>query len=702
MTKNTKSISPEVLEDLDRLRREIERHNWRYYALNDPEISDSEYDRLIRRLQEVEAEYPELITPDSPTQRVGGTPLSGFESVRHSVPMLSLDNAFDLDELRDWEGRIYSQLKSDSAKPLDYLLQPKYDGVAVELIYLEGAFHAGVTRGDGLVGDDVTANLRTVKSIPLRLFSGGGPIPQRVELRGEVYVEREAFQELNRRRMEAGEEPFANPRNMTAGALKQLDPKMAAARPLEFAVHGRGVISDFDFRQEREFVRVVRSWGLRPAHFSEVCRGIESVSGYLEKLLALRETLPYETDGVVIKLNDIDKQKVMGERSKSPRWAIAYKFPAKQGTTRLLDIQVQVGRTGVLTPVAELEPVEVAGVTIRSATLHNLEEIDRLGVKVGDRVLIERAGDVIPKVVKALTHKRTGSEVDFVPPTRCPVCDTTVVVDENEAFVRCPNVQCPAQIEARVRHFVSRGAMDVEGFGAKLVHQLVERGMVAGLADLYRLELDPLRELDRMGIKSANNLIEGLERSKKAPLARFLFALGIRNVGSHVAELLAEDFGSIAALGEAGLEDLEAIHEVGPVVAKEVFDFFRSPETKTLLDDFRSLGVEWIAPPPKPPRDPEHDDPNRPLEGETFVFTGSLGGLTRKAAGDRVKALGGKVTGSVSKKTNYLVSGDKTGSKLDKARELGVPILGESEFKELVGWSESGQIDSESSKSRDV
>ncbi len=669
-----------VQEEVRDLRQQLERHNWRYYALNDPEISDTEYDLMLRRLHDLEDEHPDLVTPDSPTQRVGEAPLPGFESVRHTQPMLSLDNAFDEKELLDWEERIYSLLEMEPRKPLEYMVQPKYDGVAVELIYLNGVFTQGITRGDGEVGDDITQNLRTVKSIPLRLYEGGGPAPERVELRGEVYVEKEAFDGLNARRVSSGMDPFANPRNMTAGALKQLDPKLAAERPLSFAVHGRGFISDLGFRQEREFVRVVRSWGLRPAHYSEVHRSIPAVYEYVQRLQDLRETLPYETDGVVVKLNDLEKQQKAGARSKSPRWAIAFKFPSKQATTRLLNIQVQVGRTGVLTPVAELEPVELAGVTIRSATLHNYDELSRLEVRIGDTVLIERAGDVIPKVVKVITAKRTGKEAVFDLPTHCPVCGEKTVRAEGDPFIRCPNFSCPAQLQGRVRHFVGRGAMDIEGFGTKLIEQLVNRSLIHDLADLYRLEFEQICELERMGAKSARNLLKGLDRSKQAPQARFLYGLGIRHVGEHVAEVLSTEFRSLESLGQADLTSLENVHEVGPIVAKEVFDFFRDEQNLALLKKFQEVGIHLTAPDAKP----ESASSDSPLAGKSFVFTGSLTAFGRDEAGVLVKERGGKVTGSVSKNTSYVVSGSKSGSKLEKARSLGVPVLSEDEFLTLV------------------
>lgn len=669
-------------KELEKLRKEIRYHDWKYYALSDPDVSDAEYDQLLRRLQELESSHPDLVSDDSPTRRIGDVLSSGFATVKHSLPMLSLDNAFGFDELKEWEERVRGFLDDEGEKPIEYMIQPKIDGVAVELVYEEGRFVRGLTRGDGVRGDDVTANLRTVRSIPLTLYPGGGPVPRVLELRGEVYVEKEAFLELNRDRIDRGEEPFANPRNMTAGALKQLDPKMAAARPLEFTVHGRGTVSDQDFRLEQEFIRVVRSWGLRPVPFSEVRRGLDGVMQAIERLQSLRDTLAYEADGVVVKLDDVAKQRRVGSRSRSPRWAIAYKFPARQATTRLTAVQVQVGRTGVLTPVAELEPVELAGVTIRSATLHNFDEVARLGIRIGDAVLIERAGDVIPKVVKTVSSRRTGNEVEIVPPEVCPACGTAVRrVEEEEVYLRCTNPGCVAQLQGRLRHFASRSALDIEGLGHKLIEQLVNSQLVRDIPDLFRLSLEPLRELERMGTKSAQNVLDGVERSKHPSLGRFVHALGIRHVGSHVAEVVAQRFGTLQALREAEIESLEEVHEVGPVVAREVHAFFRDPRSSRLVDDLLELGVAPVETTVAFPDGPG----DRSLEGKTFVFTGTLAGLTRSDATRLVKARGGKVTGSVSARTSYVVTGESTGSKLDKARELEVPVLTEEGFLDLLG-----------------
>ncbi len=664
-----------VRHEAERLCAEIQHHNHCYYVLDQPEISDADYDRLLRRLQELEEQYPELVTPESPTQRVGAEPVEAFGTVRHSIPMLSLGNALDEAEFREWYQRAADGLDGE---PFEMVAEPKLDGLAVELVYEDGRFVLGSTRGDGVTGEDVTQNLRTIRSIPLRLRSGSRRPPARLEARGEVYMDRDRFVELNERREEAGEQPFANPRNAAAGSLRQLDPGITASRPLRIFLYGLGEVEGVELESHTDELRLLADLGL-PTAEHRICTTVEEVQAFWNEMNARRETLSFEIDGIVLKINSLAQQKRLGVRSRSPRWAIAYKFPARQATTVVRDIEVQVGRTGALTPVARLEPVRVGGVEVSNATLHNQDEIDRKDVRIGDTVVIQRAGDVIPEVVSVVKDRRTGDERAFQMPGTCPVCGSEVERPEGEVVARCINFACPAQVKGRIEHFASRGAMDIEGLGTKLVDQLVEKGLVSSPADLYFLTHGQLAGLERMAEKSAQNLLDALEASKGRSLARCIYALGIRHVGEHVAEVLAEGFGSIDALMGADYDLLEATYEIGPIVARSVRDFFDNPENVAAIERLRQGGVQF---PPVERREPVEEGETL-FAGKTFVFTGALS-MPRAEAEALVKERGGRAASSVSKKTDYVVAGEKAGSKLAKAEKLGIMVLTEEEFKAML------------------
>src|SRR6516162_1622952 len=663
--------SRDVQHELAELRRAIAYHDHRYHVLDAPEITDAEYDALFRRLQELEKAHPELVTADSPTQRVGAAPLTAFGTARHGQQMLSLANVTTRDEMAEFDARVRRLLGRES---VEYVVEPKLDGLAVELVYEDGVFVVGSTRGDGIVGEDVTANLRTVRSVPLRLRDGR-PVPRRLELRGEVYLPVAAFRALNREREEAGLPVFANPRNSAAGSLKQLDPRMTASRPLELACHGVGAIDGVTVRTHHELLQAFADWGLRPAPGHRLAKSLDDVADAFATLEAERDALPFEVDGLVVKVNDLELQRLLGQVSRSPRWAVAWKFKPRQATTRILAILPSVGRTGVLTPVAELEAVAVGGVTVRNVSLHNMDEVERKDIRVGDAVLLERAGDVIPYVVRVLSEQRTGGEKRFRMPRRCPVCGGDVVRAEGEVAYRCLNVSCPARLKQAVRFFGSRGAMDVEGLGEKLVDQLVEQKHVRDLADLYHLDTATLAGLERMGKKSAENLVAQLERSKQTTLPRFLVALGIRQVGEATATALAQHFGTLDALMEASVEALTEVRDVGPEVAEAIHQFFAEPHNRTLIRRLLDAGVAPVA--VKAVRGP--------LSGKKFVLTGSLVSMTRPEAQRRVEALGGRVVSSVSKETDYVVVGEDPGSKLARAEKLGVATLDEDAFRKLVG-----------------
>ncbi|BCX81213.1 DNA ligase (NAD+) [Methylomarinovum caldicuralii] len=667
------AVPEEIRRRVEQLRREIEYHNYRYYVLDEPVISDAEYDALMAELRRLEAQYPELITPDSPTQRIGAPPSEAFAPVRHEVPMLSLDNAFSDEDVIDFDRRVRERL---GVEQVIYSCEPKLDGLAVSILYEHGSLTRAASRGDGYTGEDVTANVRTIRSIPLRLRGSGWP--ERFEVRGEVFMSIEGFKKLNEWALKHGEKVFANPRNAAAGSLRQLDPRITARRPLDFFAYGYGIFPEDQLpKTHHELLDRFQDWGVPVAPEREVVEAVTGCLDYYRRMLARRESLPYEADGVVYKVDRFDWQRLLGYTARAPRWAIAHKFPAHEATTVVEAIEVQVGRTGVLTPVAKLKPVQVGGVTVSSASLHNFEEVKRKDVRVGDTVLVRRAGEVIPEVVKVILEKRPPDAKPVQPPTHCPVCGAEVVADPGGVILRCSGgLYCPAQLKASIKHFASREAMDIEGLGEKLIDQLVDKGLVKDVADLYDLTFDQLIQLERMGPKSAQNLLKAIERSKHTTLPRFLYALGIREVGEVTAQLLAEHFGSLERIMNAGEEELARIPGIGPVVARHIVTFFRQPHNREVIERLRRAGVHWEegAPAEKP----------KPLAGKTFVFTGTLAAMTREEAKRRVEALGAKVSNSVSKKTDYVVVGENPGSKLDKARQLGVEILDENAFLDLL------------------
>lgn len=661
--------------EIQRLRQELNYHSYRYYVLDDPEISDAEYDRMFRKLQALEEKFPELVTPDSPTQRVGAAPVEEFETVTHTIPMVSLDNAFDDGEVRDFDQRLRKLLEREV---IEYTVEPKLDGTAVELVYENGLFTVGSTRGDGFTGENITQNLKTIKSIPLRLLNDKIKIPARLEVRGEVFYPLAAFKKLNEQRLKAGEPAFINPRNSASGSLRQLDPKLTAERPLDMYVYGLGQVSGHDFKTQWEALETFKKWGFKINPISKICRGVEEVLQHYRKIGEMRQKLPYEIDGAVVKVNSFELQRQAGMRTRSPRWAIAYKYEAQQETTQILEIQAQVGRTGTITPVAIMQPVMVGGVTVSRATLHNEDEIERLGVMIGDTVVIQRAGDVIPEVVKVIESKRTGKEKKFKFPKKCPVCGGEVVRLEGEVAYRCQNVNCPAQVKEGIRHFASKLAMNIDGLGERLIEQLVDKGLVKSFADLYFLKQGQLAELERMAEKSAQNIIAAIDQSRDVALDRFIYALGMRHVGEHMARVLAKEFGSLQNLLKADAERLQQIHEVGPQVAESITRFFGEKKNLAAIERLKKGGVKI-----RELAKPKAADPQ--FTGKTFVFTGTLEKFSRDEAERMVDERGGRASGSVSKKTDYVVAGPGAGSKLDKARELRVAVISEEEFLKMVG-----------------
>lgn len=660
-------------ERIDELRRLIEHHNYKYYIEDDPEISDLEFDRLMKELQELEAQNPALLTPDSPTQRVGGQPIQGFREVQHAVPMLSIDNTYGELEVREFDARIRRLLGGAS---VEYVVEHKIDGVSASILFENGKFTLGVTRGDGSRGDDITHNLRTVRDIPLRLLARA-KVPEVLEVRGEVYMTNTELSRLNRLQAERGERVFANCRNAAAGTLKLLDPRQSGRRNLRFFAHGEGRLSGLDIHTHIEFLDLVRKLGIPVVPHSEPLKSIDGVMEYCNETLEARDVLDYETDGMVIKLNSFEQRERVGSTSKSPRWAIAYKVELWQASTRILDIHVQVGKTGVLTPVAELETVEIAGTKVARVSLHNADEIERKDIRIGDNVIVEKAGKIIPHVVRVELEKRTGRERRFCFPDRCPVCRGEVERDEGGVYIRCLNPSCEAQLKERLRFFASRRAMDIEGLGPALIDQLVDRGIVKALPDLYDetiVTAERLKDLERMGDKSAQKLIDNIRASKDRGLVRVLTALGIRHVGDHNARLLAEEFGSISELMSASEERLARIPGVGPVVAKSVHEFFQSSSGIKTIEDLKRHGVRMKGELTEKPKSGSR------FAGKTFVVTGTMSRFSRTEMEELIRSLGGKPTSSVSKNTDYVVAGANPGSKLEKARELGIEILTEEDL----------------------
>jgi len=653
-----------INDRIEQLREQIREHEHRYYVLDQPLISDFEFDQLMRELQQLEHENPELITRDSPTQRVGGEPAKEFPTLKFSRPMLSLENAYSEDELKDWTRRVVQLAKTEK---VDYVAELKIDGLSVSLIYGNGLLSKAVTRGDGRTGEVVTGNVRTIRSIPLRLHEDVS-----VEIRGEIFLSLKAFRQLNDEREQAGESRFANPRNAAAGSLRQLDPSIAATRPLDF--YGYSIFPTLPLQSEN--LKWITKLGLKVNPHRKLCRSVEEILDFYRRWEEQRDDLDYEIDGVVVKVNSVEIQEKLGSTSKSPRWAIAVKFRARQATTKLLNIRVQVGRTGALTPVAVLEPVQLGGTTIRNATLHNEDEIERLGLQINDRVLLERGGDVIPKIVSVI--EQAADRRAFQMPSRCPVCGGEVYRPEGEAVRRCLSQTCPAKLKESLLHWASRKAMKIDGLGERLVDQLVEKSLVRDVSGLYRLSQEQLEGLERMGPKSAENLLRQIDASRSLEFWRLLFGLGIRHVGERTAQILAKHFGSMQRLQNASQEELEQVYEVGPKLAESIYRFLKQPENRELIEKLEAAGLPMKSDDFVPP------EMAQVFEGKTFVLTGTLEGMTREEATSIIEHRGGRVSSSISKKTNFVLVGRDAGSKLDKARKLGVQILDEQQFRTML------------------
>ena len=663
------NVPEEVHQRYQRLKSELNQHNHAYYVLDDPSVPDSQYDRLMRELQAIEQQYSELRTSDSPSQRVGGMALDSFSQVKHEVPMLSLDNAFSDAEMSDFERRIKDRINLNEDQNITYACEPKLDGVAVSLIYENGLLIRGATRGDGSVGEDITANVRTIKSIPLRLQ--GNSFPELLEVRGEIYMPRAGFNAFNKKARETGEKPFVNPRNAAAGSLRQLDSKITATRPLEMCAYSVGQYQG-NQKPDSHFaiLKLLGSLGFKINQHIKQVEGIDACEVYYQQLASLRDKLDYDIDGIVYKVNDFKLQQRLGFVAKAPRWAIARKFPAQEELTRLLDVEFQVGRTGAVTPVARLEPVFVGGVTVGNATLHNADEINRLGVCIGDTVIVRRAGDVIPQIVKAVLDKRPQGAQPIIFPERCPVCQSSVKRTEGEAVARCTGgLFCGAQTKEAIKHYASRKAMDIDGLGDKLVDALVDHDLIYSVADLYELKLEKLVNLERMAQKSAENLLNSIEASKQTTLPKFLYSLGVREVGEATAQTLANNFGTLDAVIAATAEQLLEVEDVGPVVAGHIVDFFRNPDNLSIVYALRNSGVRW--------KDIDQTAQALPLKGQTWVLTGTLETMSRAEAKDRLQQFGAKVAGSVSAKTHAVVAGPGAGSKLNKAQALDIQVLTE-------------------------
>lgn len=668
-------VSADIRQRVEELRAALDDHNYYYYVLDDPRIPDSEYDRLFRELQTLEAQHPELASDESPTRRVGSAAETSFQEVIHRLPMLSLDNAFSEDELREFDRRVRDRLSTDG--PIEYVCEPKLDGLAVSLHYEQGALTRAATRGDGYAGEDITANIRTIPSVPLKLR--GSNVPELVEVRGEVYMPKAGFEKLNARLVAQGDKPFVNPRNAAAGSLRQKKSTVTAKRPLELCAYSMAVTDEGLLPATHwDSLQTVRAWGFRINPEMRKAQGVDACLDAYNELMSKRDRLPYEIDGIVFKVNRLDLQQQLGFVSRAPRWAIAHKFPAQEELTVIEDVEFQVGRTGAVTPVARLKPVFVGGVTVSNATLHNMDEVRRLGVHIGDTVFIRRAGDVIPQVVKVVVEKRPEGAPEVSLPSHCPVCDSDIVQIEGEAVARCSGgLYCPAQRKEAIRHYASRKALDIEGLGDRLIEVLVDEGMVQTVADLYRLTRFQLASLERMGDKSAANLIAAIDRSRNPVLWRFLYALGIREVGEATAKALASWFGSLEVISQTGEDELQQVPDVGPIVAGHVRSFFDQPHNQEILQALKAAGVVWQ-------QEQVSERAERPLAGETWVLTGTLAHMTRDQAKVKLEALGAKIAGSVSKKTACVVAGEAAGSKLVKAEQLGVPVLDEDGLRALL------------------
>ncbi|UZE97754.1 NAD-dependent DNA ligase LigA [Alkalimarinus alittae] len=667
-------VSEAIIQKVEALRNELEQHNYRYYVMDDPSVPDAEYDRLMNELKAIEGENPSLVVPESPTQRVGGAPLAGFSQVTHEMPMLSLENAFNQEDMHDFNRRIVERLGAGGA--IEYACEPKLDGIAVSLLYENGQLVQGATRGDGETGEDITQNVRTINSIPLKLLGSG--YPERLEVRGEIYMPKSSFEALNKDAERMGNKPFVNPRNAAAGSLRQLDPKVTASRNLEMCCYSVGIVEGGALRDTHsDSLYCLNQWGFRINSEMKVVEDIEGCLDYYQSIGEKRNTLPYEIDGVVFKVNNLALQQRLGFVSRAPRWAIAHKFPAQEELTRVIDVEFQVGRTGAVTPVARLAPVFVGGVTVSNATLHNMDEIARLGLMVGDTVIIRRAGDVIPKVVKVVEEKRPENAKAVTFPKQCPVCESEVVQLEGEAVARCSGgLFCAAQRKEAIKHFASRKAMDIDGLGDKLVEALVDEGYIKSVADLYKLTRYQVASMDRMAEKSADNLLGALEKSKKTKLSSFVYALGIREVGETTARTLSNAFGTLEKIRSANVEELLAVQDVGPIVANHIVSFFEQSHNNEIIEQLIEVGVHWP--------DVLVDESSKVLEGKTFVITGTLSQMSREEAKEKLLAMGAKVSGSVSKKTHCVIAGDAAGSKLKKAEELGIQVMNEQAFIDML------------------
>ena len=669
-------ISEEVVQRCQRLKDDLNQHNHAYYVLDDPSIPDSEYDRLMRELQAIEQEFPQLLTADSPSQRVGGVALDSFSQVVHAVPMLSLDNAFSDTEMVDFDRRIKERINLSALQQVTYACEPKLDGVAVSVLYKNGVLERAATRGDGSVGEDITANVRTIKSIPLRLQ--GDKLPNILEVRGEIYMPKDGFNRLNQKARQAGEKPFVNPRNAAAGSLRQLDSKITATRPLEMCAYSVGQFEGGDKPNSHfQMLQMLGKLGFKINQHIKQVEGIDACEDYYQYLASIRDQLDYDIDGIVYKVNAFNLQERLGFVAKAPRWAIARKFPAQEEMTRLLDVEFQVGRTGAVTPVARLEPVFVGGVTVGNATLNNADEINRLGVCIGDTVIVRRAGDVIPQIVKAVVEKRPQGAQPIVFPERCPVCQSAVKRAEGEAVARCTGgLFCGAQTKEAIKHYASRKAMDIDGLGDKLVDALVDNDLIYSVADLYDLKLEGLVNLERMAQKSAENLLKSIEISKQTTLPKFLYSLGIREVGEATAQTLANNFGTLDAVIAASMDQLLEIDDIGPIVARHIVDFFNNPDNLPIVEAIIAAGVQW--------KDIDQSADSLPLKGQTWVLTGTLETMSRAEAKDKLQQFGAKVAGSVSAKTYAVVAGPGAGSKLKKAQALDIQVLTEQSLIEFL------------------